>query len=119
MGHIFNRKTSSAFRRSLRNNPTEPEHRLWQALRSEQLGVKFRRQHNIGVYVADFYSAEACLVVEVDGESHYADETARQHDVERDAYFAGLGLRVFRVTNAEVMANLDGVLQQILLMLRR
>lgn len=119
MGHIFNRKTKASFRRSLRNNPTEPEHRLWQALRSEQLGVKFRRQHNIGSYVADFYSAEAKLIVEVDGDSHYADTAARQHDVERDKYFTMLGLRVLRVTNTDVMANLDGVLQHISAVLRR
>ncbi len=119
MGQIFNRKTSAEFRRDLRNNPTEPEHRLWQALRSEQLGVKFRRQHSIGGYTADFYSVEAKLVIEVDGDSHYSDEAARSRDSARDDYFTGLGLRVVRITNQEVMTNLEGVLQHILFCLQR
>jgi very-short-patch-repair endonuclease len=46
---------------------TPPERKLWKVLRGEQLGVKFRRQHPIGPYIADFYSREAQLVVEVDG----------------------------------------------------
>lgn len=119
MGHIFNRKASSEFRRTLRNNPTTPEQKLWQALRGEQLGVKFRRQHNIGDYVVDFYAADAKLVIEVDGDSHYADSTARQHDSDRDAYLTKLGLQVVRVTNRDVMENLEGVLQCIAAKLHR
>ncbi len=92
MGHIFNRRASAEFRRTLRKNPTTPEHELWQALRGEQLGIKFRRQHNIGDYVVDFYAADAKLVIEVDGDSHYADSAARQYDGDRDAYLTQLGL---------------------------
>ena len=119
MGHIFNRKANADFRRQLRNNPTSPEHRLWQALRGEQLGAKFRRQHNIGPYVVDFYSADARLVIEVDGDSHYVNSTAPQYDTERDAYLASLGLQVVRITNRDVMENLDGVLQHIAARLNR
>ena len=119
MGHIFNRKANADFRRQLRNNPTSPEHRLWQALRGEQLGAKFRRQHNIGPYVVDFYSADARLVIEVDGDSHYASDESRQYDCDRNAYLAQLGLQVVRVTNRDVMEDLDGVLQHIAAILER
>ncbi len=51
-------------RKQLRREMTPPERKLWKALRGEQLGVKFRRQHPIGPYIADFYSREAQLVVE-------------------------------------------------------
>ncbi|NQD35923.1 endonuclease domain-containing protein [Permianibacter sp. IMCC34836] len=118
MGFTFNRKSSAEFRRELRNNPTAPEHRLWQALRGEQLGVKFRRQHNMGSYIVDFYCAEARLVIEVDGDSHYTDTEARQYDSDRDAYLAELGLQVVRVTNQDVIDNLPGVLQHIAITLQ-
>ena len=119
MGQIFNRQTRAEYRRDLRRNPTTPEQKLWQALRGEQLGVKFRRQHGIGPYIVDFYSAEVQLIIEVDGDSHYADEASRQYDVARDAYLSQLGLRVIRVTNPDVMKNLEGVLQHIAANLRR
>lgn len=59
---IFNRPATLETRRELRGNPTEPERRLWQVLRAEQLGVKFRCQQGIGPYIADFYCPERLLV---------------------------------------------------------
>ena len=96
--------------RALRSQMTFPESLLWSKLRSAQLGARFRRQHPIGGYVADFYCASAKLVVEIDGRSH--DQTAdadqaRQADLERQ------GLRVIRYTNDEVLTSLDAVIADI------
>ncbi len=94
----------------MRRNPTEPEKRLWRALSNGQLGGhKFRRQSVIGRYIADFLCPQNALIVEVDGETHDAERDRR-----RDRALADYGFRVMRVTNHEVMSNLDGVLTAIL-----
>jgi len=98
--------------RTLRKNQTTAEQKLWQALRREQLGVKFRRQHPIGPYILDFYCGDKSCAIEVDGESHNRPET-QAYDAERDRYLRGLGLTVLRFTNEEVYHNLDGVVDQI------
>ncbi|MES2119931.1 MAG: DUF559 domain-containing protein [Pseudomonadota bacterium] len=91
--------------RSMRNNPTEPEKRLWRALSNGQLnGFKFRRQQVIGPFIADFVCSSAKLVVEIDGDTHEEPSDAR-----RDAYLGSLGFRVIRVANPDVMTNMDGV----------
>jgi very-short-patch-repair endonuclease/DNA modification methylase len=98
--------------RQLRREATPAERGLWSALRGEQLGVKFRRQHPIGPYIADFYSREAHLVVEADGDSHFTAEGAA-HDQQRDAYLRDFGLDILRFTNNEILRNLPGVIQAI------
>lgn len=95
-------------RRALRREMTEPEKRLWRALRARQLGAKFRRQHPIGPYIADFYSREAHLVVEIDGATH-SEPDAMEYDRQRDAYMRALGLDILRFTAEEVLHNLEGV----------
>jgi len=109
---IFNRPEYTQRRQKLRTNMTEPEKRLWQILRNGQMGVKFRRQHGIGFYIADFYCVELQLVIEVDGESHSSDE-AQAYDRARDEFMASLGIFTMRIPNGEVMNNLDGVHQRI------
>ncbi len=94
--------------RELRKESSPAERTLWSALRMNGVGVKFRRQHPIGPYIADFYSREAHLVVEVDGSSHFSPE-AFEYDGERDAYMRALGLDVMRFTTLEVEQNLHGV----------
>jgi very-short-patch-repair endonuclease len=97
----------------MRRNPTEPEKRLWRQLSNGQLeGHKFRRQSVIGWYIADFLCSQRALIVEVDGDTH--DEGK---DRLRDDVLAEHGFRVIRVTNDDVMRNMDGVLQHILLVL--
>jgi very-short-patch-repair endonuclease len=97
--------------REMRRQPTEPERRLWQRLRRKQLGgYKFRRQQPLGSYIVDFYCHEACLIVEVDGDSHAFQEA---YDAERTAWLEGEGHKVIRFWNVEVMQNLEGVLQVI------
>jgi very-short-patch-repair endonuclease/DNA modification methylase len=96
-------------RKQLRREMTPPERKLWKVLRGEQLGVKFRRQHPIGPYIADFYSREAQLVVEVDGVAAHSGEEAFEYDRARDTYMESLGLRVMRIPASEVEHNLEGV----------
>ncbi len=98
----------------LRQNMPAPEIILWQRLRSKQLGVKFRRQHSIGYYILDFYAPSIKLGIELDGESHFIDEIARQKDKQRDLFLSEKGIRVLRFLNPEVMKNLDRVLEKIL-----
>ncbi|MBV8686057.1 MAG: endonuclease domain-containing protein [Alphaproteobacteria bacterium] len=97
----------------MRRNPTEPEKRLWRNLSNGQLGgFKFRRQSVIGWYVADFLCPQRALILEVDGDTH--DE---RKDRLRDDVLGKHGFRVVRVTNDDVMRNMDGVLQHILMVL--
>jgi very-short-patch-repair endonuclease len=97
----------------MRRNPTEPEKRLWRNLSNGQLdGHKFRRQSVIGSFIADFLCPQKALIVEVDGDTH--DEGK---DRLRDDILAKHGFRVVRVTNDDVMTDMDGVLQHILLVL--
>ena len=110
---IFNRPQYRGRRVELRRNPTEPEKRFWQAVRGKQLGAKFRRQHGIGHYIVDFYCPEWALVVELDGDSHF-NANAQASDAKRDAFLRGLGLRILRFTNLEIMQNLDGVLLRVM-----
>jgi very-short-patch-repair endonuclease len=90
----------------MRRNPTEPEKRLWRHLSNGQLGGhKFRRQSVIGWFIADFLCPQRALIVEVDGDTH--DEAK---DRLRDDELGRRGFRVVRVTNDDVMTNMDGVL---------
>ena len=99
--------------RDLRRRQTAAEGVLWQLLRNRKLlGFKFRRQHQFGDYIADFYCREAELVVECDGG---VPETNEQwhHDQKRDAYMISQGLRVLRFTNSEIMEDTERVLGEI------
>jgi very-short-patch-repair endonuclease len=90
----------------MRRNPTEPEKRLWRYLSNSQLECyKFRRQDVISYYIADFACPSANLIVEVDGDTH--DEAK---DLLRDDKLAEFGFQVLRVTNADVLHNMEGVL---------
>ena len=90
----------------------EAEKKLWQHIRKKQLGIKFRRQHGIGRYIADFYCSEYKLVIELDGDSHDSLE-AQTYDAERNMFMLKIGLNVLRFTNQEVFTNIEGVLQNI------
>jgi type I restriction enzyme R subunit len=99
--------------RELRVTQTSAENILWKILRNRQLlGFKFRRQHQFGDYIADFYCHEARLVIECDGLIHGANEQWH-HDQERDAYMIANGLCVLRFKNDEVLNNLEYVLTTI------
>jgi very-short-patch-repair endonuclease len=97
--------------REARRDSTPAERKLWSRLRARQLKeAKFRRQVWLGPFIADFFCADAKLIVEVDGDSH-AIQMA--YDERRTKWLASEGFRVVRVTNGDVMHNLDGVLEYI------
>jgi adenine-specific DNA-methyltransferase len=97
--------------RWMRHEATAAENALWQALRGRKLnGLKFRRQHSLSTYIADFYCAEARLVLEVDGSIH--DQLAEQ-DAERDSALQAIGLTILRFTNDQILNNLPIVLHLI------
>lgn len=96
--------------RKLRRRSTEAETLLWQHLRARQIGgFKFRRQLELGPYIADFVCIEKKLIVEADGGQH-----SEQQDVERTEHLQGLGYRVLRFWNHEVLTETEAVLEQIL-----
>ena len=110
MYKIFNHSKLRPRRKELRNTQTPQELKLWYLLKNKNLGVKFRRQHGIGPYIADFYCKEKNLIVELDGSQHME---AKEYDTERDAYIKALGIKVLRFWNNEVNKNMDGVLLKI------
>jgi very-short-patch-repair endonuclease len=99
--------------RELRQDQTSAEELLWSLLRNRQLlGFKFRRQHQFGKYVADFYCRDAQLVIECDGAPHDRNEQW-QHDQARDTYMELQGLKVLRFSNRTVLTDIESVLDQI------
>lgn len=99
--------------RELRQELTGAEKLLWAELRNKKLnGLKFRRQHPIDKFVADFYCHEKKLVIELDGGVH--DENInKEYDEARTAMLAGLNVIVLRFRNEDVTNNLKGVLRKI------
>jgi very-short-patch-repair endonuclease len=98
-----------------RREMTPAERRMWYDI-LKNLPYRFLRQRVIGNYIPDFYCTSRHLIIEVDGDSHYATE-AQAYDAERTAFFESLGIRVVRFTNDEVMENPDGVFEQLKVLL--
>ena len=98
--------------KEMRNNMTDAEKLLWEALGSKNTGDKFRRQHVIGDFIADFVCLPKRLIIEVDG-GYHNDDTQQSLDEQRTKILNHLGFEVIRFTNEEVLGNLDGVVNQI------
>ncbi|MBE6672274.1 MAG: endonuclease domain-containing protein [Ruminococcaceae bacterium] len=91
----------------LRKNMTKEEKHLWyDFLRTYP--VRFSRQKVLGRYIADFYCAEAKLVIELDGSGHFTEQ-GMQYDKERTAFLEGYGLTVIRISNFRIHDNFGGV----------
>lgn len=102
------RKINSA--RTLRQEQTPAERKLWLALRDHRLAdFKFRRQHAIGPYITDFACPAAMLVVELDGSQH-----SPQIDAERSRFLTTRGYRVIRFDNVDVLKRIEDVTEAIL-----
>ncbi|MEL6616902.1 MAG: DUF559 domain-containing protein [Bacteroidota bacterium] len=101
---------TTPFARDLRRDATFPERLLWSRLRCRALGVKFLRQRPVGRYVVDFLAPESGLAIEVDGRSH---DGRWAHDAARESFLREQGVRVLRLTNDEVLADLDEVVARI------
>ena len=101
------------FSKVLRKTQTDAEEIVWQSLRNRNiLGFKFRRQHPLDKYVADFYCHEAKLIIEIDGGIHNQIEN-KEYDERRTYDLGELGITVLRFKNEEVNENLEMVLNVI------
>ena len=95
----------------LRKNMTKEEKRLWyDFLRTYP--IRFSRQKVLGKYIADFYSAKAKLVIELDGLGHYSKE-AELYDATRTGFLEEYGLTVIRIPNSEIYKNFGNVCEYI------
>lgn len=89
----------------MRKEPSRAERALWKLLRNRKFeGFKFRRQHQIDCYIADFACISAKLAIEVDGPSHDLPDQL-EHDARRTAHLSSLGWRVLRLTNGGVLSD--------------
>jgi len=98
--------------KELRNNLTFAELVLWGYLKQNPLGHKFRRQHPLGIFIADFYCHSLKLVIEVDGNIHDTLE-AKINDERREHIIKSEGLSILRFRNEEVQGSLEKVIEQI------
>ncbi|MCW1431433.1 endonuclease domain-containing protein [Novosphingobium sp. JCM 18896] len=94
--------------RRLRREMSKPEATLWQRLRGDPQGVRFRRQHPAGPFVLDFYCAKARLAIEVDGIVHDMGDQP-EFDEKRSAWLNGEGIEMLRIAASEVLRDPDGV----------
>ena len=94
----------------LRRNETKAEKLLWEKLRNNQLGgLKFRRQHPVNIYIADFYCHKFKLIIELDGDYHYQEEQKQKDEVRTEVL--GLNdLKIIRFKNEEVEQDINQVL---------
>lgn len=99
--------------RELRKNQTPAEELFWNLVRNRKLfNLKFRRQHQIGLYITDFYCNECKLVIELDGGIHLGKEQ-KEKDKDRDEYLTSLGITVLRFKNEEVFEDIKNVFEKI------
>ena len=99
--------------RELRKRMTEAEKLLWKRIRNRQIkNIKFRRQHPIDIFIADFYSHEIKLVIELDGGIHNKPENIEKDKI-RTTHLELLGVKVIRFTNKEVFQNIEAVIAKI------
>jgi leucyl-tRNA synthetase len=96
----------------MRKDSTEAEKILWNALRNKATGYKFRRQHAIENYIADFVCLDTWIIVEVDGGYHNQKEQ-QEADASRDASLEKIGFTTLRFTNEEIISSLEEVTNKI------
>ena len=108
-----NYKILKAFSKKMRNQPTQAEALLWNVLSGKKFGgYKFRRQHIIGDFIVDFICLKSNLIIEVDGLIHQLPEN-KASDEERTKWLENEGYRVLRLTNEEILSNLDKSLDRV------
>ena len=99
--------------KELRKDETKAEKILWSRLnRNQILGLQFRRQHPINIFIADFYCAKIKLVIEIDGSIHDITEY-QEHDRGRSEILNDFGITVIRFTNEQIIEKIDSTVEQI------
>lgn len=94
----------------LRKEMTDAEKVLWNRLNKSQLGVRFKAQHPIDLFIVDFYCHKHKLIIEVDGEIH---ESQKEYDENRTAELERFDLKVIRFKNEEVINDIEKVIEEI------
>lgn len=95
----------------LRENPTDAEMALWNKLKdSKKIGVKFRRQHPIDIFIVDFYCHSLKLVIEIDG-GYHLNPSQKEYDLGREGELRNLGIRTIRFSNEAIMNHLSNVIE--------
>ena len=112
---MVDKPTLIARAREMRKGQSRAEKAVWNVVRGNRLGVKFRRQHPVEGYIADFACVEAMLIIEIDGHSH---DLQQDYDAERTAKLEAAGWRVLRVTDNEALSDSDAVARLIQATLR-
>ena len=93
---------------------TDAERKVWSVLRGKETGFSFRRQHQIGQYIVDFVCLERQLVIECDGGQHTEDA-----DRERTQFLEKEGFKVLRFWNNDILQNIEGVYEAIMMELKK
>jgi very-short-patch-repair endonuclease len=113
------RATTRDNARRLRRDVTDAERLIWKELRAHRLdGMSFRRQTPVGPFIADFVCHATRLIVEIDGGQHY-ETPGLAADATRDAYLKAKGFNILRFSNIDVLTNMPGALETILLFVRK
>jgi cyclase len=103
---------SFANAKKLRNEPTSSEIIFWSLLKQHFSNFRFKRQHPISQYIADFYCHKLKLVIEIDGSIHQTEEV-KNNDKLRDDFLQTLDLKIMRFTNEEVCTDGDGIVEKL------
>jgi len=111
---MFNEANPFVFElaKGLRKNMTAAEMILWGYLKAGITGLKFRRQHPLGIYVADFYCHQIKLIIEVDGSIHNKQKI-KEYDLERQDNLMSDGYTVIRFSNQQILNDIQFVLSTI------
>jgi very-short-patch-repair endonuclease len=105
--HIFEKA------KCLRQNMTSTELKLWELMKAKQIqGLRFRAQHPIDIFIADFYCHSLKLVIEVDGGIHLSSEQ-KEYDIGREAEINDWVIKVIHFTNDEIEKEIDRVIDMI------
>ncbi len=107
---VLNSNRMIGRRKELRRKSTTTENLLWQYLRNNNLGFKFKRQYSVVNYVVDFYCSRAKLAIELDGLIH---KTSKNYDTYRTRYLNSLGIKEIRFNNWQIENNINLALKEI------
>ena len=112
--NMFYGANSFVFQRAeeLRNRLTPSEEVLWKSIHINEWKLKFRRQHPIGIYVADFYCHKIKLIIEIDGSIHHKKEI-KDYDIKRENDLKSWGYSIIRFSNDQVLKQSEAVLTEI------
>jgi very-short-patch-repair endonuclease len=99
--------------KAMRENMTDAEEAVWKLLKSKNmLGLRFKPQHPIDIFIADFYCHQLKLVIEIDGGIHKSKEQ-KEYDIGRTAELENWGIKVVRFTNEEVENDINQIQNEI------